>query len=102
MEQSYGVLWDCIVAFVSKETTTRRERRVLFPAFLANLLQLARQNEACRLRALRIALRYGLHYTPESLFTLLFAKFAARLVIPIKIRQWIRSIVKGIGVRCVR
>ena len=90
LDQAYAVLWKCLITVTSERAKSRRDRRDLLDTSLKDLFRLARQSEEQRLRALRIAVCYGLCYAPESLLTLQFVRFAARVALPVWLRQVFR------------
>jgi glycosyltransferase involved in cell wall biosynthesis len=94
-EEAYQAVYDSARIFQLALIRMKRESRLIFAAMLHDLLRLARQNDACRLRALEVALRFGLHYTPESLLTPQFARFAARVALPAGMRRWLAGLRPG-------
>lgn len=88
--QAYRTLEACISAFLSAYSVSGRESSALFDALLSQLLELARQEEARRAYALKIALNFGLRHSPGNLATGRFATFAARVALPVGIRRLLR------------
>jgi hypothetical protein len=88
--QAYRMLEACISAFLSTYPVSSQESSALFHALLSQLLELARQEEAHRAYALKIALGYGLRHSPGNLLTVRFAEFAVRVALPPAIRRLLR------------
>ena len=87
MDQAYSVLWKCLRKVIVENTTSRKDRQRLFQVALTDLLRLARQSEAKRLKALEIAARYALLYTPAQLLSPRFLRFVFQIVLPARIRS---------------
>ncbi|MGA2819808.1 MAG: glycosyltransferase [Anaerolineales bacterium] len=84
----YDVYWQCLRSFALRKATRKADRALLFDLVLQDLLVLGRECEAERGHALRIALLFGLGFSPSRLLTASFARFAARVVLAARVRRW--------------
>ncbi len=88
--ENYEVIWECACVFCNSVAQTAQARQVIFTEMLHIILRLARQSEADRLIALRLAVHYGWRYARNGLLTPGFARFALRVILPATVRQRFR------------
>jgi hypothetical protein len=91
--EAFETVWKCARLFCASLARTARTRRFLLQEILSDLLRLARQDEAQRLRALAIASRYAVCYAPLQIMSPSFFNFAAKVVSPPTWRRLFRHAV---------
>jgi hypothetical protein len=82
LRKSIRVVGESLEAFTRRRAGDSRSRHMLLSGSLRNLYRLARIDGSSRIQSIWVALAYGLRYTPATLFTSRFLRFAARVILP--------------------
>ena len=82
LSKSIRVLDESLKVFTHRRAGDQSSRHMLLSGSLRNLYRLARMSGSSRIQPFRVALAYGLRYTPGTLFTSRFLRFAARVLLP--------------------